>query len=126
VLRLIHDSTWVTLPTIPSLIHFLASCKTPELSPLQSDLDDAAGLCRRGQTLLRFKDWPGHSLLGVKIFPRRQGIEKMSSVHVQRAGNDDLNILHVQQSPMIIECVNAGDLFLDCIAAPAGDVRHGR
>src|SRR5262245_34824092 len=32
VLRLIHDETWVTLPTIPSLTHFLVSAKDPELS----------------------------------------------------------------------------------------------
>ena len=32
VLRLIHDSTWVTLPTRPSLIHFFASANAPELS----------------------------------------------------------------------------------------------
>src|SRR5690349_16500460 len=32
VLRLIHETTSVTLPTIPSLIHFFASAKAPELS----------------------------------------------------------------------------------------------
>src|SRR5262249_50996912 len=31
VLRLIHDSTWVILPAIPSLIHCLASASGPEL-----------------------------------------------------------------------------------------------
>src|SRR5215813_6842870 len=32
VLRLIHDSTCVTFPTHPSLIHFFTSVKVPELS----------------------------------------------------------------------------------------------
>src|SRR5215472_12717950 len=32
VLRLIQDCTWVTLPTMPSAIHFLASARAPELS----------------------------------------------------------------------------------------------
>src|SRR5581483_2697701 len=32
VLRLIHDSTCVTLPATPSLIHCLASANAPELS----------------------------------------------------------------------------------------------
>src|SRR6516162_8096578 len=32
VLRLIHDCTCVTLPTMPSPIHFLASASAPELS----------------------------------------------------------------------------------------------
>src|SRR5437764_8326217 len=31
VLRLIHASTWVILPTIPSLIHLRASCSAPKL-----------------------------------------------------------------------------------------------
>src|SRR3954469_20103047 len=32
VLRLIHDSTCVTWPSAPSLIHFLVSARAPELS----------------------------------------------------------------------------------------------
>src|SRR5207245_11612679 len=36
VLRLIHDSTCVIFPTIPSLIHLRASAKDPELSCFSS------------------------------------------------------------------------------------------
>ena len=93
---------------------------------LQSDLHDAIRLFRRGQALVGFRNGPRHGLLGIKILAGGERVEKMARVNVQRAGHDDgVDIFHVEQPAMIVECLNAGNFALRLVAAAAVDVGHG-
>src|SRR4051794_40494150 len=50
----------------------------------------------------------------------------MPRMDVQRTGyNDAVNVFHVEQAAMIIECLNARHLALGLVAATAVDVGHG-
>ena len=60
-----------------------------------------------------------------KVFAGCKGVEKMPRVNVQRAGdNDAVDILHIENSAIIIEGLNAGHFTLGLVAATAVHICH--
>ena len=71
------------------------------------------------EALLGFGHRPRHGLLAIEVLAGGDGIDEVARVDVQRGSDDDrVDVLAIEQPPMIVERIDAGcELFRLAVAA---------
>ena len=93
---------------------------------LQADLHDAIRLLRGRAAGVRFRNRPRHRFFRVQILSRRQTIDEVARVAVQRARDDHgVEVFHVEQAPVISHRGDVGKAPADFVVAPVIDVGDG-